>query len=185
MNAGLITARYAKALLMLVQEDGSGDRVYSQVCSLARQMEEVPRLREHLEDNGDLAPERKQDLISAAVGGSVERDLERFAGLVMENRRMDLFLRMLLAFIAQYRKAAGIKTGRLVTARPADEFRAVLEKHIRETAEASDVQIEAAVNPDIIGGFIFEMDGMRLDASVSGRIASVRKRLVGNVNRIV
>ena len=40
-------------------------------------------------------------------------------------------------------------------------------------------------DPEIIGGFVLEIDDMRLDASVKGQLQRIRKELVDNNNRLV
>ena len=47
------------------------------------------------------------------------------------------------------------------------------------------MQLEEKVDPDIIGGFIFELDGYRLDASVENHLSRIRRQLVEKNNRIV
>ena len=59
-----------------------------------------------------------------------------------------------------------------------------MEKAVQEK-EGGVVHVEMEVDPKIIGGFIFEMDGKRMDASVEGRIARIRRHLVEKNNRIV
>ena len=59
MNSGPITYRYAKALLKFVQENGSGEKVYSQAVALVRIMDEVPKLARCLADAADVTMEKK------------------------------------------------------------------------------------------------------------------------------
>ena len=47
------------------------------------------------------------------------------------------------------------------------------------------VVLETSVNPDIIGGFVFEIDDYILDASVRSSIEKIRRELIEKNNRIV
>ena len=49
----------------------------------------------------------------------------------------------------------------------------------------SHVVLDHKTDPSIIGGFVFEMDGYRLDASASGRLDRLRKELVEENSRLV
>ena len=49
----------------------------------------------------------------------------------------------------------------------------------------AEVHLEERVNPDIIGGFVFELDGYRLDASVESHLERLRRQLIEKNNRIV
>ena len=44
---------------------------------------------------------------------------------------------------------------------------------------------EHRVDPSIIGGFIFEIDGLRLDASTAAQLKSVRRQFIEKNRRIV
>ena len=177
MNAGIIASRYAKALLKFVRETGNGRNVYSQACRLVGCMEEVVQFREYLENQNEIGLDRKIELAEAALDGPLSMEMRRFIALVCERRRMNSFLRILYVFVEEYRKENGIKVGKLTVAIPAEDLKERMEKAV--------LQVEMAVDPKILGGFIFEMDGKRMDASVEGRIARIRRHLVEKNNRIV
>ena len=91
---------------------------------------------------------------------------------------------MFHAFISMYRQENGIKVGRLITALPAEGLKEKMEKAFSEKTGA-DVRLEMKVNPDIIGGFIFELEDIRLDASVESQFRKIRRQLIEKNNRIV
>ena len=77
-----------------------------------------------------------------------------------------------------------MKLGTLVTALPADGLKEKMEALFRQRTGA-DVQLEMKVDPEILGGFIFELDDLRLDASVASRFREIRRQLIEKNNRIV
>lgn len=184
MNSGIIASRYAKALLKYVQETGNGDKVYSQAGVLVMRMEEVPRLREYIEAFKEVQPERKFSLLETALGEPMADELKKFLTLVMARRRTEHFLRMLYSFISQYRISLNIKVGGLVTALPAEGLKEKLEEFASSITGAS-VHLDMDVDPDIVGGFIFTLDDVRMDASVRTQVRRIRNRLVEKNNRIV
>jgi F-type H+-transporting ATPase subunit delta len=184
MNIGIIASRYAKALLKYVQEFGGGEQVYSQACVLVRIMDEVPQMTQYITDESDVTFERKVALLSAALGEDVAPALFRFLKLVSDNRRVELFPRMLFAFIEQYRIANNVMVGVVVTASKVTGIGERLEAIFHEKT-GGQVQLEERVDHEIIGGFVFELDGVRLDASVEGYLARIRRILVEKNNRIV
>ena len=184
MNIGIIASRYARALLKYVQEDRTGSEVYSQSCILVAHMNEIPQLRQYLEDASDITFDQKISLLTASLGEAPSSALVKFLKLVTENRRESLFFRMLMSFIEQYRTENNIKVGSLVTAVPDGGLRERLEKMFHDRTGA-DVHLEEKVDPEIIGGFAFELDGYRLDATVSGHLERIRRMLVEKNNRIV
>lgn len=184
MNAGVTASRYAKALLSFVDEAGVGEKVYSQACSLVHVMEAVPQLREYLLRHDEIDVEKKVELLSAALKEPLAGELVKFVRLVANNRRMEFFHRMLWSFAVQYRQAHGIKVGRLVTAVPSDGLRERLENIFHERT-CCEVHFETSVDPELLGGFIFEIDGKRLDASVKSQLDRIGRSLIDTSDRIV
>ena len=184
MNSGPIAYRYGKALLKFVQESGSGENVYSQAQNLVLIMDEVPQLAQFLINASDVSVEEKISLLSTALGGEPDPAIVNFLKMVSTNRRLEYFPRMIMSFIEQYRQANNIKVGSIVTAVEIDGLQESLEGQFHEKTGAQ-VQLKVNVDPDIIGGFIFELDGCRLDASVESHLANIRRKLIEPNNRIV
>ena len=184
MNAGIIISRYAKAFLKYVQQTDSGETAYAQACTLVRVMGKLPQMVQYITDASDVTLEEKISLLSAAVGEDVDPSIVRFLKMVSANRREEYFPRMLHSFIEQYRSENNIKVGAIVMASPISGLGERLEQLFSEKTGA-EVSLEERLDPDIMGGFIFELDGYRLDASVEGHLACIRRRLVEKNNRIV
>jgi F-type H+-transporting ATPase subunit delta len=184
MNTGPIAHRYAKALLKLVQETGAGEKVYSQACVLVLRMQEVSQLTDVIQKHPEVDLDRKLEILGAAVGEPLADDLSRFVRLVCENRRIDLLLRMLASFLDQYRAFSGIKVGRLVTACPSPHLKHILENLMHEKTGAM-VQLDESVDETLIGGFVLQIDDLRMDASVQTQLRRLHNELVDKANRIV
>lgn len=185
MDTGIVARRYAKALLKYTEETGGGKEVFRQASSILLSLTQVPELRALLDNPVSVSDSRKFELIAAAAGEEEMRDeLKRFIRLVTGHRRTQMLTRILISFIDQYREANGIKTGRLTTAVPAPE----LEERLRRLAyEKTGGQAEfiTKVDPSIIGGFIFELDGYRMDASTAAQIRRIRRQFSEKNKRIV
>lgn len=184
MNAGVIASRYANALLKFTQETGNGDKVYSQAGVLVLRMEEIVQFKDYILKHDEISLEEKRKLLETAIGEPMSMEISRFVDLVVRRGRMEFFLRMLYSFIARYREANNIRVGRLITALPAEGLRERMERLFHEKTGA-EVHLEIKVNPDIIGGFIFELDDWRLDASVENHFRRIRRQLIEKNNRIV
>lgn len=184
MNSGVIASRYAKALLKLVQEAGTGEKVYSQVCVLMYGMQQVRQLADALLKHPEMSLERRLGIIEAAIGEPMADEFRRFALLVHDHGRNDVFLRMLLVFADMYRDANNIKVGRLITAVPLPELKDKLQVMIGEMT-GSTVLLDDREDPSVMGGFILEIDDLKLDASIRERFRRLRRELVVNESRII
>lgn len=87
MNTGVVSMRYAKALLAYAEGQKVEDRVYEEVKTLAANYVNVPDLRRAIE-NPVLDAKRKCELLREASGGKdVSEELMRFFALVLDERR--------------------------------------------------------------------------------------------------
>ena len=184
MNTGMIPSRYAKALYEYAGEKSATERVYGEMQRLAGSFAAEPALRRAL-DNPVLTPEQKSGLVYNAAGGDPSDELKRFVELVLSHKRMQLLHRMALDYMALYRRAHNISTGELQTAVAVDE---TTEQRLKEwivSRTHGTVELRTLVRPDILGGFIFEMNSMRLDASVATQLREIREQFIDRNKRIV
>lgn len=158
MNTGIISSRYAKALLRYAQETGGGERVARQ----ARELLANPTM-----DSIKLEPE-----------------LERFVALLVRNGRIEDVRLMLRTYVALYYRSKGIELAHLTSTIPSPE----LETRIRTLLEKQfgcEVLLESSVDPALLGGFVVEIGDYLLDASVRNQIEAIRRQFVIQNNRIV
>lgn len=185
MNTGLVSYRYASALMKLVAGTGNGEKVYGQVLALSNSLAAIPELRTLIDNPMSVSDSRKFSLLESALGEEEMADeLKRFIRLVMKNRRTRYLRLMLLSFISQYREEHNIKVSRLVTAVPAPELEERLASEVKRR-HGDTVIFEHRVDPDIVGGFIFWIDGYMLDASTATQLKSVRRQFIEKNRRIV
>lgn len=181
MNTGPVAHRYAKALLKYVQEAKTGEKVYSQVGMLVVRMQGIQQLKDVLQKHPELPLDRKLEILDSALGEPASHELKRFVKLVDANGRMEYLERMLYSFLEQYREANAIKVGRVVTACPVPGLRDRLQSILSEMTAAS-VYIDEEVDPSLIGGFVLNIDDLRMDASVEGQFRRLRQELISLTN---
>ncbi|MDR1405974.1 MAG: F0F1 ATP synthase subunit delta [Prevotellaceae bacterium] len=183
MNEGHIARRYAKALLDYATAHGEDIALYDRMKLLSGVLATAPHLRKTI-SSPMVSYADKQQLLCDAAGAEVEKSYRRFVRLLLENRRENLLRNIALCYIALYRFTRRIGTVLLVSAEPLPG--AIIER-IRRHAEQQTqgkVEIENRVDASIKGGFIFQIDDRRLDASVAGQLEKVR-RLFVRKNKII
>ena len=158
MNTGVISSRYAKALLRLVDETGNGEAVYGQVVRILKDPDSMPR---------ELEPE-----------------LARLVALLVENKRLEYVKFVLHRFTELYNASRGRKLVTLRTAVPAPELE-VRIKDLLQGRFGGEIVLDAEVDPAIIGGFTLTIDDKLLDASVSHQLEEIRRQLLEKNKRIV
>lgn len=211
MNTGIIASRYAAALLKLVDETGSGDLVAAQVQTIEAALDGSPDFRHAVADPA-VSAQSKLGLFEAAVASSdassvavvrqaqrptgvLAPELRKFIQLLIRNGRIGDARLVFTTFITEYYRSSHIKRARLVVADPsllapvAEPVEAPsLESRLREVVERQTgckLLLKTEVDPALIGGFVFEVDDLLLDASVSRQIDIIRRQFIEKNRRIV
>lgn len=171
-----VARRYVEALLDAAAEGGILDDVGRDLEFTASLVAE-PSVGAFLVDpTVDRAS--KMRFFVEWVAPHVSPLFRNFLGLLVRRRREDLLDRLDEAFRQTRERREGIVRGRLESGRPlAEEDRRVLEE-AASRALGLRVSLEVAVRPDLIGGVRLEVGGRLLDASVAGRLAAARERLL-------
>jgi F-type H+-transporting ATPase subunit delta len=177
MDIGIISVRYARALLKSALDAKLDGQVYQEMQLLAKSFVEVPELR-HTIDNPMLAKEKKEMLLLTAIGDNKASALTKaFVGLVLKEDRENMIQFMANSYVTLYRQQKNIIRGKLTTAvavAPATEQKM---RQMVESKTKGTVEFETEVNPDIIGGFILEYDTYRMDASVKSQLNAILNTL--------
>ena len=177
MDIGIISVRYARALLKSALDANIDVQVYQEMQLLAKCYIEVPELR-HTIDNPMLDKEKKQTLLLTALGGDGASQLSKaFVALVLKEDRENMIQFMANSYVTLYRQQKNIIRGKLTTAvavAPATEQKM---RQMVESKTQGTVEFETEVNPDIIGGFILEYDTYRMDASVKSQLNNILNSL--------
>lgn len=176
MNTGVISVRYARALLKSADAQNAKDEVYADMQCLIQSFLNVQQLRTAI-DNPMLPKENKIKLLITACGGNPSGQIKAFISLVLKEGREDLILFMAHSYVTLYRQEKNIVKGRLITAvNVASETETKMRDMIEKYANAT-VDLHTEVNPELIGGFILEYDTYRLDASIQSQLRTILKEL--------
>lgn len=178
MDNGLIPHRYAKALYKVAQEHGDTLKLYDIMKTVIEAFRENPGLQKVL-SNPFVKPEDKEKLLLSAAGKEVNEDFKRFVMLIIDHKRVDYAYAMMLAYRDIYRKENHISQVRITTA---SQLHAHQMKKLRQLVEGafpgSVLEFSEAINPDLIGGFIIDVDSVRMDASISNELEQLRQTLL-------
>ena len=176
MDIGVISVRYARALLKSATEQKLDETVYQEMQLLAKSYIDVPQLRQTI-DNPMLSKDKKELLLLTAVGGQPTDLTKAFIQLVLREGREPVMQFIANSYVTLYRQQKNIIRGRLITAARVSP---VTEQKMRQMVESKTngtVEFETEVNPDIIGGFILEYDTYRMDASVKAKLNNILNTL--------
>ena len=176
MDIGVISVRYARALLKSATDAKIEDAVYAEMQQLAKSYIEVPQLRFTI-DNPMLSKEEKETLLLTAIGPKPSELTKVFVKLVLKEDRESVMQFIAHSYVTLYRQQKNIIRGRLITAARVSPATKQKMRQMVESKTNGTVEFETEVNPDIIGGFILEYDTYRMDASVKTKLNSILNTL--------
>ena len=159
MNTGVISSRYARALLKYSLQTGRGEEVFAQVRRILKDPDALSSM--DLEDN-----------------------LSRFIELLSRHGRMEYVRLVFASFVRMYCDTAGIRIVHLKTAVPSPGLEEKLRAELSRKTGCR-ILMETELDPELIGGFVFEISGRRLDASVRHRLDSIGRQFTETNRRIV
>ena len=185
MNRSLVITRYATALLKFVKETGGGDAVCKEAETLLKALESVPEFARAV-SSVDVLPDRKKEmLVRSALGGKISTEMDRFVKLLMQNSRISLLPDMLRNFISMYYASIGKRKVHITLARPVSpEEMDRFNRYVNEKT-CDEPIFEVEVNPDLIGGFILDLEDTILDASALRQLQLIRDQFIERNRRIV
>ncbi len=179
MNTGRISVRYAKALFDLANDSNVAKEVYEHSYAVSKTIDPTSDFY-YILHNPVIVPSEKERILTSVLGNKVHPLLTSFIALMVKKRRESYIVNALLVFQKIYREHAGLV--KVVVETPAElgieTKNSILEfvkKKFNKTPE-----LEVRLMPELIGGFIVEVEGLLIDLSVSGQLARVRKALVQN-----
>jgi F-type H+-transporting ATPase subunit delta len=175
-----LAARYAKSLIDLSIEQGQLEQVYLDNLFLTRIMQGSKDFIDFL-NNPAINSEKKLKLIQAFRLGQTCEITQKFNDLLIKKGRESYLPEIASAFIEQYKEYKEISTITLTTAVPiSDEVKNVFISKLKRDGNLKEVELICLVNENIIGGFILEGRGKRIDASVAYDLHKVKKRFLTN-----
>jgi len=185
MDTGIISSRYAKALLAYVNETGNGETVFGQVLTIESALSQSEELRLLENDPAAVTDGEKLSLLESALGSvKMADELVRFINLILRHRRIEYLRFILHSFVTQYRRSRRIRNARLISAVASPELEARLRALVKEKT-GDEVIMETKTDPDVIGGFIFIIDDYMIDASISHQLEIIRHQFIEKNRRIV
>ena len=176
MDIGVISVRYARALLKSATDAKIEADVYKEMQTMAKTYTEVPQLRQTI-DNPMLSKDTKQQLLLTAVGEKPCELTKAVISLVLKEDRENVMQFIANSYVTLYRQQKNVIRGRLITAAAVSPATEQKMRQMVESKTNGTVEFETEVNPDIIGGFILEYDTYRMDASVKSKLNSILQTL--------
>jgi len=175
-----LATRYAKSLIGLAIEKGELEKIFAdmqwlqEVCKQSRDFTALLR-------SPIIKPDKKQKVVEAIITGKVSKMTAAFIHLLIAKGRESNLPEITTAFTSQYKEHKNIHTVKLTTAAPLNaELKNALVDQIKKTSDMQNIELETAVNEDLIGGFVLQAGDKLIDASVAYDLKQIARQFENN-----
>lgn len=180
MNNPRLATRYAKSIIGLAVEQKQVDEVYNDMRFILRICKSNPDFLAVLR-SPIIKPTAKGKIIEAIIKDRVNVLTSSFIKLLVAKTRELNLPEIAEAFVDQYNILKKIRKVKIITAvAMSDDLKAsILSKVIADTP-LEKIDLETVVKPELIGGFILEIEGKALDVSILRDLKDVRMQFLNN-----
>lgn len=175
-----VSERYAKALVDLSLERGQLEKVYEDIqgfISVAKNREFANMLQSPI-----VKSDKKQSIFNAIFGDKVEATTKAFFDIIIKKGREAELTNIATSFVEQYKQIKNISTITLTTATTAsDKMIAAIKAKLEASEEINGtVDLQTAVDEELVGGFVLKFGDKLYDASVASQLKQLKKEFSKN-----
>jgi len=175
-----LAERYAKSLIDLAKETNQLNEVnedmkfLQNICKNNRDFVAIL-------DSPIIPEDKKNKIIESVTKDKLSELTAKFMKLLAFKNREASLPEIVSSYIEQYNVIKGIHKVKLTTATEISEnLKNTFIDKIKAANNISTIELESIVDEKLVGGFVLEMDGKLVDASVLRDLKDVRKQFQDN-----
>ena len=183
MNDSKISVRYCRAIFQSALEKKNLDKVYQDMIFISEICKD-PLIEEFLH-SPIIVPSKKEAILHKMLEGNIENLTLSLLDLIVKNGRESFIPSIARNFIHETKKFKGITETVLTTAVKVDDN---VKKQITDLISGifkTIVELKETIDPEIIGGFILQIDDNYINASIKNKLRKIKKELIGSVTTTI
>jgi len=180
MNNPRLAIRYAKSLIDLAKEKDQLGEVFNDmkflqgICKSNRDF--VALLKSPI-----IQEDKKNKIIESIIAAKVSTLTSLFIKLLGSKNRAANLPEIIDSYIQQYNELKGIHKVKITTATPlSEQMQNTFINKIKSANNISNIELETIVDEKLVGGFVLEMEGKLVDASILRDLKDVKKQFQDN-----
>lgn len=175
-----LSQRYAKSLLDLSDSLKKLDEVRNDMVFLNSIIKSSREFQVML-SSPVIKSDKKYKILSAVTKGNLSEISSTFIKLLCTKNRESNLPEIVRSFLDQYNIKMGLHSATLTTATPiSDELAATFKKKIQAASSFEHLELNTKVDESLIGGFVLEVEGKLVDASILRDLNDVKKQFANN-----
>ena len=180
MNNPRLAGRYAKSLVDIATEQNQLNKIYEDMKFVQRICKSNPDFVAVLV-SPVIKADTKGKIIQSITTGRVTPLTTAFVDLLVRKGRESNLPEIANAFITQYNAINNIHKVKITTAVPmSEELQKAIVAKVKSSTTMQNIELETAVEDELIGGFVLEMGGNLVDASILRDLKDVKKQFLNN-----
>jgi F-type H+-transporting ATPase subunit delta len=165
-----LAGRYASALFDLARDQRQIDSVSHSLDALGQALLDSKEFAELIASPLVSRAEAGKAFAALAPGLGLDPVTTNFLGVLARNGRKNELRPVIRAFRRLAAEHRGETTAEVLTARPLNDDQIAALKAQLRTRAGRDVAIEAAVDPNILGGIVVKLGSQQIDASIRTKL---------------
>lgn len=180
MSVIRIASRYAKSIIELAQEQNKLERIVDDMNLFNTALEN--RDLQLMIKSPIISADKKQKVFTALFSDKVDTLTNEFFKIVIKKGREGYLPEIAKDFIKQYKTLKNITTAEVTTATPVDQDQLdkIKSEIVKLNLATGAVEFITKVDPELVGGFVLEINGQAYDASVKTKLANLKKEILDN-----
>jgi len=172
-----VSGRYAKSLIDLAVAQNKLDLIYADMLVFQTTLDANPALVV-LFKSPIVQGDKKLAVVNKIFAASFNPITISFLEIVIRKKREYYLPDMATAFIGIYNDINNITSAKVTTAVAVSDTVINEVKAFIEKQTGKKVILETAVNADIIGGLVIQMEDKLYDSSISGKLRKAKQELL-------
>ena len=175
-----LASRYAKSLMDIAVEQNSVETVLNDLKALDGVIHQSRDFAVLLRSPVAKA-DKKLAVMNAIFGSHISALTMSFITLMTHKGREEYLQEIVQSFIEQYNEMKHIKVVKLTTASPVnDKVKDAILGKVAHALKGSTIDLRTEVKPELIGGFVLEVEDKLFDASVRRDLNDIKATLLDN-----
>lgn len=175
--AKLVSATYGDALFELALEEEKIDAFKDEVEALLNVLAENDDLIKLL-NHPKISKEDKIQVVSDVFGGKISKELEGLINMIVQKNRTADLVEVFKFFVDKVKEFKNIGTAYVATAvELTDAQKSAVKAKLLETTKYVEIEINYAVDKDLIGGMVIRIGDRVVDSSIKTKLYELTKDL--------
>jgi len=169
--------RYARALLSVIHDPDTLERIDELLTALVQALEDSPDLRSAMLDPALPRPARTKVLRSMVEQNGLPPEVGNFFATVVDNNRIAALDAIATVFHEERERQQGIVAAEMTTAIPITDEMKQRAKSALERVTGAKVRLTCNVEPDLIGGAVTRIGSTVYDGSLRSQLEQLRRKM--------